>query len=478
VSANNVEDYWTQQASSLEKPSERQLQIGTIDGVEPLNSQFGITQPKTVPDVLREPLLGQPEPTAAELAVEVDPIQIPPLHTYAILDAARVSDLPELLDASGLEHRCLFRGDAYDELKDVAPWIVRIEAGNSFTRNLFTLSDAVWHLWDKEPGIYIRSRGSLDDMWAHFRKFTRVKDEDGKWFYFRFWEPREFAEIMSQDGMGRLIRPSKGFGIHAIYAPTREKTYSVRSTSTEPEETPALILNSGHRTAFDSHIEGRFARDFSEILSAAAPAHLEVLGVSEKPPIAAMVNAITGYLKPLGFTKRSDIGRLASCALFYGTHFLHDPRIVGLSQLHLSNLRATPGLRAKRFEQALQHSLSLGAVAQKNGIALALPHLRSALDTMDLPQHWLSQVYTPALGFVQADMAPHFAQVCKGQQAKHGLSDPERQKAHYVLSTLYTPYFIDDPLHQALASIFIRKDNFKKDILLELERRIELLEKN
>ena len=155
MSANNIEDYWTQQASPQEKPSERQLQIGTIDGVEPLNGQFGIAQPKTVPDVLREPLLGQPEPTAAELAAEVDPAKIPPLQAYAILDAARVSDLPELLDASGLEHRCLFKGDAYDELKDVAPWIVRIEAGNSFTRNLFTLSDAVWHLWDNEPGIYL-----------------------------------------------------------------------------------------------------------------------------------------------------------------------------------------------------------------------------------------------------------------------------------------------------------------------------------
>lgn len=474
MSANNIEDYWTQQASSLEKLPEQQLQIDTIDDVEPLNGQFGINHPETVPDALREPLFGQPEPTTAE----VDPTQITPLLTYAILDAAKISGLPELLDASGLEHRCLFKGNAYDELKDVAPWIVQIEDGNSFTRNLFTLSDAVWHLWDSEPGIYIRSRGTLDEMWAHFRKFTRVKDEDGKWFYFRFWEPREFAGIMGQDGMEHLIHPSKGYGIHAIYAPTCLKTYAVRSMASEPEETPALVLKSSHRASFDAHIESRFAQEFSEVLIATAPAHLEVLGVRKKTDTATMVTAITGYLKPLGFTKRSDIGRLASCALFYGTHFLHDPRVVGLSQLHLSDVRATPGLRAKRFEEALQRSLPLDVVAEKTGITLALPHLRFALDTMDLPQHWLSQVYTPALGFVQANMARHFAQVCKSQQAKHGLSDPERQKAHYVLSTLYTPYFIDDPLHQALTSIFVRKDNFKKDIVRELERRFELLEKN
>ena len=95
-----------------------------------------------------------------------------------------------MLEASGLEHRCLFKGSAFDELKDVAPWIVRLEEGNGFTRNLFTRSDAPWHLWDKEVGVYLRSCQMLNDMWGHFRKFTKVQDEDAKWYYWRFWEPK------------------------------------------------------------------------------------------------------------------------------------------------------------------------------------------------------------------------------------------------------------------------------------------------
>ena len=68
-------------------------------------------------------------------------------------------------------------------------WIVsNVVCGLCGTRNLFTQSDAPWHLWDNESGIYIRSGGTLDDMWKHFRKFTKVQDEQGKWFYFRFWE--------------------------------------------------------------------------------------------------------------------------------------------------------------------------------------------------------------------------------------------------------------------------------------------------
>lgn len=165
------------------------LRIAILEGVAPLGSQIGVFPKKAVPDALCHALLGQPEPTAAEIdAVGGDASAVPPLLTYAILDAAKVANLPELLERSGLEHRCLFKGDAYDELKNVAPWIVRLDGDENFTRNLFTRSDASWHLWDKEPGIYVRSRCDLNDLWRHLRKFTRVQDDDGQWFYFRFWE--------------------------------------------------------------------------------------------------------------------------------------------------------------------------------------------------------------------------------------------------------------------------------------------------
>ena len=46
------------------------------------------------------------------------------------------------------------------DLKQVAPWVVKLEQGSDFTRNLFTRGDAPWYLWDADPGIYVRSRGS------------------------------------------------------------------------------------------------------------------------------------------------------------------------------------------------------------------------------------------------------------------------------------------------------------------------------
>lgn len=190
------------------------LRIETIEGVEPLDIRMGVFPKKTVPDVLYDALFGQPDPSLAELkAVGGDASAVPPVRTYAILDAAKVMNLPELLENSGLEHRCLFKGDAYDQLKDVAPWIIRLEEDNRFTRDLFTRSDAYWHLWAKEPGVYVRSRAALDDLWRHLRKFTRVPDDQGKMHYLRFWNYHVFlACVIGNDPSKPTIPPILGNG--------------------------------------------------------------------------------------------------------------------------------------------------------------------------------------------------------------------------------------------------------------------------
>lgn len=208
-----IDDPWLAVASppgeAASEAAPSGLQIEAIENVVPLDAQIGAVVKKTVPDALYDALFGQPAPSPAEIeAAGGDPAAVPPMQTYAILDAAKVTHLPEVLEDSELEHRCLFKGKAYDDLKNVAPWIVRLEDGNTFTRNLFTSSDAYWHLWDNEPGIYVRSRASLDDMWRHFRKFTKIKDEAGNWFYFRFWEPRWLRTVlrdMDGDGSERFL---------------------------------------------------------------------------------------------------------------------------------------------------------------------------------------------------------------------------------------------------------------------------------
>lgn len=164
------------------------IRITQLQNVGPLDAQVGIFPKKAVPDGLHRALfsvagVSQAAPADGHRDRNADQR----LYTYAILDAAKVANLPELLEQSGLEHRCLFKNEAYEELKNVAPWVVRLEEGNRFTRFLFTKSDAAQHLWGAKPGIFIRSDASLDELYRHLRKFTRIQDEQGKWHFLAYW---------------------------------------------------------------------------------------------------------------------------------------------------------------------------------------------------------------------------------------------------------------------------------------------------
>ena len=253
---HNIDDPWALQpdeASGFRSdPGQFALQIKTIKDVEPLNAQIGTFPKKTVPDALYDTLFGQSGSTGTETEAVVD--GPPVMRTYAILDAAKVINLPEVLEDSGLEHRCLFRGTAYDELKNVAPWIVRLEEDSNFTRNLFTSSNAPWHYWETEPGFYIRSRGTLDEMCGHFRKFVKIRDTDGAWFYFRFWEPAALPAYLS--GLSdrpllalRWFSGRVGVDINAMLFPScRNSTLTLVSPAELPDNRPAVPI---HFTAYD-----------------------------------------------------------------------------------------------------------------------------------------------------------------------------------------------------------------------------------
>lgn len=458
MNANDVDSYWDPLSESAPTSSAPACRIHAIDGVVPLDVQFGVGKPKVVPDALREPLFGQLNAT--------------PLHTYAILDAGKIPNLPELLDTSGLAHRCLFKGDAFDTLKNVAPWIVQLEKDATFTRNLFTQSDAPWHVWDTEPGIYVRSAADFDAVWQHFRKFTMVQNEDGKWFYFRFWEPDGFTESVAHANVAGMFRSGEDLTIAAAYAPTQRRTFAVIPTDKADDGSTRFILNANHRAVLDQRIETRFTENFATTLQKAAPHHLAMLGVTDHGAVASLVATIVGYVKPLGFTKGSDIAKLASCAVFYGTFFLSDPRVTQVSQHHLRDGTGEPSLKAKRFEEALHKILPLPVVTQTTGLTHILPHLRTVFETPELTQNWLARVYTPAVGFMSPEIARQFVAACHDQQALHAITDPMSQNAHYVLAAIYTPYFLDDPLHRTLLAIFAQQHGIEQSLIAEIMRRI------
>lgn len=97
-----------------------------------------------------------------------------PCHNYAITDTNRMLGCVEMIKFSELEHACLYDGEMAVELRDMAPWLVRLDPNNSFVRKLFSTTPdgtepPAWMMWSKAPALYIRSR--LETPWRWLRLF-------------------------------------------------------------------------------------------------------------------------------------------------------------------------------------------------------------------------------------------------------------------------------------------------------------------
>jgi len=150
-----------------------------------------------LPPELRTALFDVPDDLAA-------PDDAPPLKLYGLLDAARVMGLVEILEASGLPHRCLFTGKAQEELADSAPWLVELPTDSSLLRRLFTTTEQPDGLAQLEAGILIRSRAALPVLHRHLRRFTRLRDNDGSWFFFRYWSPPISTGLLSMGNVADI----------------------------------------------------------------------------------------------------------------------------------------------------------------------------------------------------------------------------------------------------------------------------------
>lgn len=193
------EDYWTAHPNSSVKNQHGSVEtqvaqslLSHLDGVQALDSGQEIT----VPPVLCPWALDRIDGEAAAL--------------YAVIDATDFVGLEERLITSGLEHRCLFVGDAFTDLRDQAPWLVRLDPDNRFTAHMFSDGKASWLLWQHEAHIFVRSHAPLGDVWSHLRRVLRFRDDKQRWQMFRFWQ-QDFMRFCGEalehdtDTLGQLF---------------------------------------------------------------------------------------------------------------------------------------------------------------------------------------------------------------------------------------------------------------------------------
>ena len=106
------------------------------------------------------------------------------LSVYAVLDGARIPELPARLAAAREESACLYRGQLEEDLLTTAPYLVKLRAEGDVAKWLWSEG------WGKSWGIYLVTTTGFEALRRHFRGFLRVRDYTGKVLYFRYYDPR------------------------------------------------------------------------------------------------------------------------------------------------------------------------------------------------------------------------------------------------------------------------------------------------
>ncbi len=107
-----------------------------------------------------------------------------PQQVYALVDAARHESIyPQIMGAK-VESVCLHRGKMAGELAWVAPYLVQLQREDPFAEWLLDSG------WGGSRSVFVLSSATLSELKRHFRTFMTVYSEDGKSYFFRFYDPR------------------------------------------------------------------------------------------------------------------------------------------------------------------------------------------------------------------------------------------------------------------------------------------------
>ena len=108
---------------------------------------------------------------------------------WALLDGARDQRIFYMLRDSGLDYLCLYSGYLPRELQLAAPYMVELIADHEFTRRLIDQA------WGNSWGIFV-STHNAPNLRPHLRKFLRVRNEQGQYLLFRYYDPRVLREYL------------------------------------------------------------------------------------------------------------------------------------------------------------------------------------------------------------------------------------------------------------------------------------------
>jgi len=103
---------------------------------------------------------------------------------WMIVDGARDRRVYSTLIGSYMDYSCLYAGELAPALERAAPYLVQLDFQSNYTRRL--IEQAWGHSW----GVFLRCPERMERIRRHLRQFLRVRDRQGHFLVFRYYDPR------------------------------------------------------------------------------------------------------------------------------------------------------------------------------------------------------------------------------------------------------------------------------------------------
>ena len=402
----------------MENRNFQHLDIAEVEGITPLGLQFGVHPRLSVPVSLRPCLIDDPAPSGAEIARYGEIAAVPPMRTYLVADAHAFPDWQSVQQSLTFPHRCLFTGEAGENLGHLAPHLIELAEGDEFTRRLFTFLEGVnekasLHHWHRPFGLILRSREGAEALFRHLRHFTKLQDEAGVWHFRRFWDARHsyYWLPLLQNSLqvaarffGRTRSQATAI-IHSIAIPDGARGRMLVSrwnddmflSEAQAGQLPVSRqqpLDGGYRMLLNSASQARSLDKVARYLTRAYPQRFGKPHLAG-PDLEAYVRDCREVALRLGATTELGWTRVATIAAHLGIGFLDDARFSqrGLSYARIGYdsqgekvfaigrecARPVIAFRARMKDEAFRQRL-LRVQAELPSTGAALLHLLDQID--------------------------------------------------------------------------------------------------
>lgn len=406
------------------------------------------------------------------------------LNTYLIVDAylrKKISGIFDLEDNFWeIPIKCLFKGESADKLKEVSPYLIDMtlsaEAQSDNSKVSKFHKDFFANHWGKQTGIFIRTTASMDEVWQHLRRFTRVQMQDNKmWVYFRFWQPHIAQSYLT--GLATLPEKIATWGrisedkqiAQWVIEQNEQNVGTIapiwKNLGDYPFNKKALLISAEEEKPLEKHKVEQFDDKVAQVLFNAS----SDLGKTQEQ-FELTVLAVREWANQLGIDGERDIAKLANLALILGYRFFEDERLATLNH-KLTDTTQSANDRVNEYTSAIE--LWLNEIWGDNTTDID-DNLRTVFSK---PLTWhknnnisldINEINRNYLDVIPAEQLELFAQQCIINCEQQKITSPYAQRCYILIALVYGQYFISDPMHTALKTRFEEYANNDEALKMQL----------